>query len=207
MQKYINFDEINNSNMSKEIKTATEKIKELNELGGVLTLHQKLHRCKLAIGKVIKNSTAKIPTKNGTMNLVYADLNAILDAVEPVLHENGLLLIQPIHNNSVCTQIVDIDSGAILESCMQLPQGVTPQNMGSAITYYRRYTLQAALSLQAVDDDGEKASKEDQPKEIVKETLSNERFSNALAKIKAKEYTVEELREKFHLTKEQEAQL
>lgn len=199
MQKYINFDEINNSNMSKEIKTATEKIKELNELGGVLTLHQKLHRCKLAIGKVTKNATSH--------HSKYADLNAILDAVEPVLHENGLLLIQPIHNNSVCTQIVDIDSGAILESCMQLPQGVTPQNMGSAITYYRRYTLQAALSLQAVDDDGEKASKDEQPKEIVKETLSNERFNNALIKIKAKEFTVEELRAKFHLTKEQEAQL
>jgi hypothetical protein len=199
MQKYINFDEINNSNMSKEIKTATEKIKELNELGGVLTLHQKLHRCKLAIGKVIKNAQSH--------HSKYADLNAILDAVEPILLENGMILLQPIQGNSVCTQIVDIDSGATLQSCMDLPQGVTPQNMGSAITYYRRYTLQAALSLQAVDDDGEKASKEEQPKEVVKETLSNERFKNALVKIKAKEFTVEELKAKFHLTKEQEAQL
>jgi hypothetical protein len=114
-----------------------------------------------------------------------------------------MILLQPIQGNSVCTQIVDIDSGAMLESCMDLPQGVNPQNMGSAITYYRRYTLQAALSLQAVDDDGEKASKE----EVVKETLSNERFNNALIKIKNKEYTVEELRKNFHLTKEQEAQL
>jgi hypothetical protein len=137
----------------------------------------------------------------------YADLNAILSTVEPVLLENGLLLIQPIQGNSVCTQIVDIDSGAMLESCLDLPQGITPQQMGSAITYYRRYTLQSALSLQAVDDDGEKASKEEQPKEIVKETLSTERFNNALIKIKAKEFTVEELKSKFHLTKEQEAQL
>ncbi len=185
--------------MQKEIKTATEKIKELNELGNTLTLHQKLHRAKLAIGKVTKNAQSH--------HSKYADLNAILDAVEPVLLENGLLLVQPIHGNSVCTQIVDIDSDEILESCMDLPQGVTPQNMGSAITYYRRYTLQAALSLQAVDDDGEKASKEEQPKEVVKETLSNERFKNALVKIKAKEFTVEELKAKFHLTKEQEAQL
>ena len=198
MQNFFNFDEINNSNMSKEIKTATEKIKELNELGGVLTLHQKLHRCKLAIGKVIKNAQSH--------HSKYADLNAILDAVEPILLENGMILLQPIQGNSVCTQIIDIDSGAMLESCMDLPQGVNPQNMGSAITYYRRYTLQSALSLQAVDDDGEKASKEE-PKEIVKETLSNERFKNALIKIKNKEYTVEELRKNFHLTKEQEAQL
>lgn len=193
--------------MQKEIKTATEKIKELNELGGVLTLHQKLHRAKLAIGKVTKNSTAKIPTKNGTMNLVYADINAILEAVDPILLENGLLLLQPIQNECVCTQVIDIDSGTMIESCMKLPATVQPKDMGSAITYYRRYTLQSALSLQAVDDDGEKASKEEQPKEIVKETLSTERFNNALIKIKAKEFTVEELKSKFHLTKEQEAQL
>ena len=199
MQSFIIFDEIKKSVMQKEIKTATEKIKELNELGNTLTLHQKLHRAKLAIGKVTKNATSH--------HSKYADLNAILSTVEPVLLENGLLLIQPIHGNSVCTQIIDIDSGAMLDSCMDLPQGVNPQNMGSAITYYRRYTLQSALSLQAVDDDGEKASKEEQPKETVKETLSAERFNNALAKINANEYTVEQLKAQFHLTKEQEAQL
>lgn len=207
MQSFIIFDEIKKSVMQKEIKTATEKIKELNELGNTLTLHQKLHRAKLAIGKVTKNSTAKIPTKNGTMNLVYADINAILEAVDPILLENGLLLLQPIQNECVCTQVIDIDSGTMIESCMKLPATVQPKDMGSAITYYRRYTLQSALSLQAVDDDGEKASKDEPVKEIVKETLSTERFNNALIKIKAKEFTVEELKSKFHLTKEQEAQL
>jgi hypothetical protein len=199
MQSFINFDAINKNSMEKEIKTATEKIKELNELSKTLTLHQKLHRAKLAIGKVTKNAMSH--------HSKYADLNAILSTVEPVLLENGLLLIQPIQGNSVCTQIVDINySGAMIESCMELPQGITPQQMGSAITYYRRYTLQSALSLQAVDDDGQQASKE-QPTETKKESLSTERFNNALAKIKANEYTVEELKAKFYLTKEQEAQL
>jgi hypothetical protein len=199
MQSFINFDAINKNSMEKEIKTATEKIKELNELGNTLTLHQKLHRAKLAIGKVTKNAMSH--------HSKYADLNAILSTVEPVLLENGLILIQPIQGNSVCTQIVDINySGAMIESCMELPQGITPQQMGSAITYYRRYTLQSALSLQAVDDDGQQASKET-PIETKKESLSTERFNNALAKIKANEFTVEELKSKFHLTKEQEAQL
>jgi hypothetical protein len=200
MQSFINFGAINKNSMEKEIKTATEKIKELNELSNTLTLHQKLHRAKLAIGKVTKNAN------NPHFKKSYADLNAIIEAVEPILLENGLLLIQPIQGNSVCTQIVDIDSGAMLESCMDLPQGITPQQMGSAITYYRRYTLQSALSLQAVDDDGQQASKET-PIETKKESLSTERFNNALAKIKANEFTVEELKAKFYLTKEQEAQL
>jgi len=206
MQSFINFDSINKNSMEKEIKTATEKIKELNELGNTLTLHQKLHRAKLAIGKVTKNSTAKIPTKNGTMNLVYADINAIIEAVEPILLENGLLLLQPIQNESVCTQIIDIDSGVMVESSMKLPVTVQPKDMGSAITYYRRYTLQSALSLQAIDDDAEAASKP-APTETKKESLSDARFKAALAKIASNEFTVEELKAKFYLTKEQEVQL
>jgi hypothetical protein len=198
MQSFINFDAINKNSMEKEIKTATEKIKELNELSNTLTLHQKLHRAKLAIGKVTKNAQSH--------HSKYADLNAILSTVEPVLLENGLLLIQPIQGNSVCTQIVDIDSGAMLESCMDLPQGITPQQMGSAITYYRRYTLQSALSLQAVDDDGQQASKET-PTETKKESLSDARFNAALESISKGEFTTDQLKAKFYLTKEQEAQL
>jgi hypothetical protein len=39
---------------------------------------------------------------------------------------------------------------------MVLPN-LHPQKLGSAITYYRRYTLQSLLGLQA-EDDGNKAS-------------------------------------------------
>lgn len=203
MQKQLIFVENNKLNMEKEIKTATEKIKELNELGNTLTLHQKLHRAKLAIGKVTKNAT------NPHFKKAYADINALIDAVEPILLENGLLLLQPIQGNSVCTQIIDIDSGAMVQSCMELPTNLTPQQLGSAVTYYRRYTLQSSLSLQAIDDDANTAEQGASKaiKEVTKETISDERFKNALIKIKAKEFTVEELKAKFHLTKEQEAQL
>jgi len=185
--------------MQKQIKTATEKINELNELGLPLTLHQKLHRAKLAIGKVTKNAT------NPHFKKAYADINALIDAVEPILLENGLLLLQPIQGNNVCTQIIDIDSGTMIESCMELPTNLTPQQMGSAITYFRRYTLQSSMSLQSVDDDANMA--EQAVKQPVKETLSADRFAGALTKIAAGEYTVEKLRAQFNLTKEQEAQL
>jgi len=196
MQNIIIFDENNNQSM-KELKNTSDKIREAQEIE-VLSLHQKLHKAKLAIGKVTKNAMSH--------HSKYADLNAIMEVVEPVLLENGLLLLQPIQGNSVCTQIIDIETGDMLESCMDLPQGVNPQNMGSAITYYRRYTLQSALSLQAVDDDGEKASKEP-ASETKKETLSDTRFKAALEAINKGEFTSEELRAKFYLTKEQEAQL
>jgi hypothetical protein len=194
MQNNLIFDE--NTKQMKELISTSEKIRQANEVEVVLSLHQKLHRAKLAIGKVTKNAN------NPHFKKSYADLNAIIEAVEPILLENGLLLLQPIHGNSVCTQIIDVESGNMIESCMDLPTGLDPQKMGSAITYFRRYTLQSILSLQAVDDDGHSAS---QPKP--KESLSDDRFTAALAKIKAGDYKVEDLKANFNLTKEQEAQL
>ena len=197
MQNNLIFDE--NTKQMKELISTSEKIRQANEEQVTLTFHQKLHRAKLAIGKVTKNAN------NPHFKKSYADLNAIIEAVEPILLENGLLLLQPIHGNSVCTQIIDVDSGTMIESCMDLPTGLDPQKMGSAITYFRRYTLQSILSLQAVDDDGHSASEPVKAKP--KESLDTERFNNALAKIKAGGYTVEQLKAKFNLTKEQEAQL
>ena len=197
MQKSLIFGE-NINHMEKELKSSSEKIRDAHVVQ-VLSLHQRLHQAKLQIGKVTKNAT------NPHFKKAYADINALLDAVEPILLENDLLLLQPIQGNMVCTQIIDIHSGAMIESCMELPSNLSPQQLGSAVTYYRRYTLQSSLSLQSVDDDGNTA--ESAPKEVVKETLSNERFKNALIKISKGEYTVEELKKNFHLTKEQEAQL
>jgi hypothetical protein len=196
MQKFIIFDE-NNQFMEKQLISSSEKIRQANEVQVTLSFHQKLHRAKLAIGKVTKNAN------NPHFKKSYADLNAIIEAVEPILLENGLLLLQPIQGNSVCTQIIDIDSGTMVESCMELPAGMNPQQQGSAITYYRRYTLQSTLSLQSVDDDGAAASKSTP----TKPPISDERLADAITAIEKGTYSLEKLKDQFSLTKEQEAKL
>jgi hypothetical protein len=196
MQNFLIFDE-NNLIMEKQLISSSEKIRQANEVQVTLSFHQKLHRAKLAIGKVTKNAN------NPHFKKSYADLNAIIEAVEPILLENGLLLLQPIQGNSVCTQIIDIDSGVSIESCMELPQGLNPQQQGSAITYYRRYTLQSTLSLQAVDDDGAAASKSTP----TKPPITDERLTDAITAIEKGTYSLEKLKDQFSLTKEQEARL
>jgi hypothetical protein len=99
------------------------------------------------------------------------------------------------------TQIIDIDSGQKVESWLTLPQLQDPQKMISATTYYRRATLQALLSLQAVDDDGNSIKVSSKP------TVTDEQFKIALEKIQNGKYTIEKLKENYSLTKEQEAQL
>lgn len=114
---------------------------------------KKLLEAKKEIGKVAKNA------KNPHFKNTYADVNALIEAVEPILHTHGLLLLQPIIEGNVVTQIIDVESGQSVESSLPLPQGLNPQQLGSAVTYFRRYTLQSLLSLQATDDDGNDASK------------------------------------------------
>ncbi|MEX0598897.1 MAG: ERF family protein, partial [Candidatus Paceibacterota bacterium] len=143
------------------------------------------------IGKVVKNST------NPHFKKSYADINALLDTVEPILHENGLLLLQPINDKVLKTQIIDIDSGQMIESWLTLPDNIDPQKMISATTYYRRATLQSLLALQAVDDDGNSVAATQKP------TLTNDRFNEALKSIASGKYSLEKLRADFNLTKEQ----
>ena len=68
-----------------------------------------------------------------------------------------MLLLQPIQNNEVKSIILEINGDGKVESGINLPTIPDPQKLGSAITYFRRYTLQSLLALQAEDDDGNKA--------------------------------------------------
>ena len=151
-----------------------------------VSLLMKIHKAKMSIGKVVKNYKKS-----------YADINALLETVEPILHENGLLLIQPIHDKILTTQIIDIDTGEMIESWLTLPENIDPQKMISATTYYRRATLQSLLSLQAVDDDGNSV------KQATKPTLTDDRFKEALKSIESGKYTVDKLKSDFLLTNQQ----
>jgi hypothetical protein len=160
-------------------------------------LFHKLHSAKQHIGKVAKNAT------NPHFKKTYADINALLETVEPILLSYGLILLQPIKGNTVFTIITDIDSGESVESFMDIPMNITdPQKTLACITYFRRGTLQSLLSLQSIDDDGNEASKP-----CIKPTIDEERFKNALKAIADGKFTVAKLKATYSLTPEQINQL
>ncbi len=93
----------------------------------------------------------------------YADLNAHIDAVQPLLDKNKLILLQPTCRDArgsyVRTIIMDSESGQSVVSELDLILTKNDmQALGSAVTYARRYTLGALLAMQAEDDDGNEAS-------------------------------------------------
>ena len=172
------------------------------------TLNGKLLDAKKEIGKATKNGT------NPHFKSKYVDINALIETVEPTLLLHGLVLLQPIENGRVYTRIVDAVSGEQVESFIDMPTTGTPQAIGSAITYYRRYTLQSLLSMQAADDDGQLASKPQPVAPVVVQLpLCNDTvFSKAFDKVEpldlkeAKAY-IDKLRGVYTFKPEQEIEL
>jgi|TARA_R110001583_G_scaffold83991_4_gene221309 hypothetical protein len=111
------------------------------------SIYNKLYKVQKEIGAISKNS------KNPFYNSKYFDINSLIKQVTPILEKHKLLLLQPIREGKQYSVIIDLDGGSV-ESSLELPTNLDAQKIGSAITYYRRYTLQSLLGLQAEDDDG-----------------------------------------------------
>jgi hypothetical protein len=115
------------------------------------------------------NGEVKKIEKDGTnphFKSAYATLDNIIDETRPILHRHGLTVMQFPGGDgekiTVRTMVVH-ESGEWIESepLTLKPTKFDPQGSGSAITYARRYSYAAALSLSlGDDDDGNEASKQ-----------------------------------------------
>jgi len=116
-----------------------------------LNIHQKIALIQSEIGAISKDTT------NPFYKSKYFDINSLIGQLHPLLEKYNLVLLQPIADNKVNSIICDTVNKEEIHSSLDLPTNLDPQKLGSAITYFRRYTLQSLLALQAEDDDGNKA--------------------------------------------------
>jgi len=128
-----------------------------------------LHELQQQIGVISKDST------NPFYNSKYFDINKLIDVLKPLLKEYKLTITQPFgidNGKSYLHTVITDEKGEILaDSKIYLPDNLDPQKMGSAITYYRRYSLQSMLLLQAEDDDANSTTKS---RAVVKEKTSQQ---------------------------------
>lgn len=134
-------------------------------------LYQKLLDAQKEIGAIKKDSD------NPFFKSKYFDINAILREVKPVLNKHGIVLTQELEmvdgKMGIRTSIIDADTTKHFSPFIEIPttksqfvkeiNGYTQiplnaQEIGSTITYFRRYALQSLLALEAEDDDGNVAS-------------------------------------------------
>lgn len=106
-----------------------------------------------------KGRTALIPTKSGgSYSYKYADLSDIWESIRPALKSNGLAVTQSLTGGSNGTMGIRTTvwhkSGQKTSEVFEFAvSGRTPQEVGSQITYYKRYALSAELGLSTEDDD------------------------------------------------------
>lgn len=118
--------------------------------------------------KVGKNHTARIPGKNGGegYSYTYADLADLSDAAHPVLAKHGLAFTcSPRLNQAGSYELAGIlthTSGETMEGSLPLI-GRTPQELGSSMTYMRRYLLGAMTGIVTDDDDDGSRAQAAQP--------------------------------------------
>ena len=106
---------------------------------------------------------AKKGAKNPFFKSSYSDLSMIMEAISNPFADNGLSFIQAAEMNemkvAVTTRIMH-NSGQYIESVTELPPTKNDaQGVGSAISYAKRYGLQALAGVPSVDDDGQDAVK------------------------------------------------
>ena len=115
-----------------------------------------LSAVQAALPVVHKGKTASIRSEKGSYGYSYADLSDVTAAVMPLLAANGL--------SFACTPrlverggyelagVLLHTSGERLEGALPLTGG-TPQQLGSSITYMRRYLLGSMTGVVTDDDD------------------------------------------------------
>lgn len=163
-----------------------------------IKINSKLLEFQRKIGIIKKDG------KNPHFKSTYATLSQILSDVKPVLSELGLVLLQLINDKGIGSVIIDAENGEEISSYIPMPQNLNAQQLGSAITYYRRYTLASLLSLEIDDDDANTASQPQVKKEIVKPKCGSKAFDQAIEKLKGGDKSIiQKMIETFDLTTEQ----
>lgn len=121
------------------------------ETGGLLAAA--LAKAQGSFAPVKRDKTVTVKTKTGgSYSFSYAPLDTILEAVRQPLADNGLVVVQLLDDDDLVTSLLH-ESGAVLSGRVSLPRTDDIQGFGSAITYLRRYAIQALLGIAAEDDD------------------------------------------------------
>ena len=146
------------------------------------------------IPEIPKHRKARIATKSGgSYEYAFADLSDILSAATKPLATHGLCVVYatvPNERGSVLTgTLLHAPSGEWMRAGLQLPHMANPQDLGSLLSYLKRYIFGLLVPIVASepDDDGQRATSGAQDDEAAQAAiLEVKRKERDAAKTKAK---------------------
>lgn len=143
--------------MTDEATFATPEPAGFTIHGDPAPLFAALAKARGAFGELVRTRTVEVRmSAGGSYRFDYAPLEEILAACTPALSANELVLFQPLSkgpDGTILRTILAHASGAYLECCYPIPPAQDIKALGSAVTYMRRYTVQALLGVAAEADD------------------------------------------------------
>lgn len=144
------------------------------------TFLEELDELQQSIGKLVKSAD------NPYFKSKYADLNSLFDTVKPKLKEMGWVLVQTVKSDVLHTELHHLRTDTSLCSDMALLTAKPDmQQLGSAITYARRYSLLAMLNIETIDDDGNSASGKEAPNKTVEILNALENTINSIETVES----------------------
>jgi len=114
----------------------------------------------IAAQKGLKNPAKDKTVSTGSFSYKYSDLSSILDMAKPVLAENNLAITQAVENADGGIKITTLlmhESGEWISTDLSISYTSkgrmnAAQELGSAATYGRRYSIAAVLNIASDDD-------------------------------------------------------
>jgi hypothetical protein len=123
----------------------------------VSEINAALAQLQANLPRITKDLTAKVETRGGSsFKYSYADLAQISRELLPLLSKNGLSFTsRPTRRDGQFVLAYELRhiSGEQIDGEWPLPDRGTPQEIGSAVTYARRYCLCAVTGLAPDDED------------------------------------------------------
>ena len=100
---------------------------------------------------------ATFDKKNPHFKSSYASLESVHNAIADGLSSNGLAICHLLEDGKMVTTLFH-ESGEWIGCELAIPAGLSPQQLGSALTYFRRYSICCLLAIPSgEDDDGNSA--------------------------------------------------
>jgi hypothetical protein len=134
-----------------------------------VTAEHTLHEDVVAALGALSEIVAKDEADAGQYKYKYAALSTIMSTIRPVLAAHRLAVSQLVSSADgdllVGTQLVHSSGERYQSGLLVVRQPAQPQQLGSMISYLRRYQLVALLGLAIEDDDASSAAAAQRPPE------------------------------------------